>query len=67
LYCLIDTHTHLDELENLSSAVDRAKEIGVVAIIAVGSDYSSNLKTLEICQSYPEFVYPSLGLHPFLN
>jgi TatD DNase family protein len=62
---LIDTHAHLDELRNLDLMLEEAKEAGVVAIIAVGSNYQSNMKTLEISQRYRHFVYPALGLHPW--
>jgi len=65
LYNLIDTHAHLDELQNLDSTLDNARGKGIVAIIAVGSDYRSNIKTLEISQKYPSFVFPALGLHPW--
>ncbi len=33
--------------------------------MAVGSDYQSNMKILEISQRYSSFVYPALGLHPW--
>ena len=62
---VIDTHAHLDELENLESALSKAKEAGVVAIIAVGSNHQSNQKVMEICLKYPAFIYPALGLHPW--
>jgi len=65
VYKLIDTHAHLDELENVHSILEEAKEIGVIAIVAVGSDYQSNMKILEISQRYSSFVYPVLGLHPW--
>ena len=62
---VIDTHAHVDELENIESALSKAKESGVVAIIAVGSNHQSNQKVMEICQKYPSFIYPALGLHPW--
>jgi TatD DNase family protein len=62
---IIDTHAHLDELEELESALNNAKEAGIEAIIAVGSNIQSNQKVLEICQKYPDLVYPALGLHPW--
>ena len=61
---LIDTHCHLEEIENLETAIDRAKSVGVIAIIAVGSDYQSNNQILEIAEKYAGFVYPALGIHP---
>jgi TatD DNase family protein len=64
LYRLIDSHAHLEELEDLDSALDRAKQNGVVAIVAVGSEYESNNRVLEIASKHRGFVYPALGLHP---
>ena len=48
IYKLIDTHAHLDEIEDLDKAIEEAKQAGLVAIIAVGQDYESNLKILDI-------------------
>jgi TatD DNase family protein len=62
---LIDTHAHLEEIEDLEQVLARAKEAGLVAIIAVGSDIASNVKTLEIAGRYPGFVYQALGWHPW--
>jgi TatD DNase family protein len=62
---VIDSHAHLGELENLESALNKAKEAGVVAIVAVGSNHQSNLKVMSISDSHPDLVYPALGLHPW--
>jgi TatD DNase family protein len=62
---MIDTHAHLDEIENLESVLAQAKKAGLVAIVAVGSDSASNRKTLEIAAKYPGFIYPALGWHPW--
>jgi TatD DNase family protein len=64
LHRLIDSHAHLEELGDLDSAIDQARQSGVVAIVAVGSDYQSNNRVLEIAARYPGFVYPALGMHP---
>lgn len=61
---LVDSHAHLEELGDLGSAIERAKQSGVVAIVAVGSDYKSNHQVLEIAGKYQGFVHPALGLHP---
>ncbi len=58
---LIDTHAHLDEIENLEQVLAQAKEAGLMAIIAVGSGHGVERKTLEIAARYPGFVYPALG------
>jgi TatD DNase family protein len=65
VYKLIDTHAHLDELKNLDLMLEEAKEAGIIAIVAVGSNHQSNIKTLEIAQKHRRFVYPALGLHPW--
>ncbi len=65
MYKIIDTHAHLDELKNLDLMLNEAKEVGVIAIVAVGSNHQSNIKTLEISQKHRRFVYPALGLHPW--
>jgi TatD DNase family protein len=65
MYRLIDTHAHLDEIKDLAAALAAAKEAGVAAIVAVGSDITSNRKVLELAGTYPGFVYPALGWHPW--
>ena len=65
MYRLIDTHAHLDELENLDLALEEAKKAGVTGIVAVGSNRQSNIRTLEIAQAHRRFVYSALGLHPW--
>ena len=61
---LIDTHCHLDEIDNLDSVLEEAREAGVTGIIAVGINYETNLKVLELAEKYSNLVYPALGLHP---
>jgi len=62
---LIDTHAHLDELEEIDSVIEQSRQSGLDAIIAVGQDLDSNLKTFELGSRYPGFVYPAIGLHPW--
>jgi TatD DNase family protein len=65
MYTIIDTHAHLEELENLEAAVQKAKEAGLSAIIAMGQDLKTNNRSLEIAAQYPGYVYPALGWHPW--
>jgi TatD DNase family protein len=65
MFRLIDTHAHLDEIENLESVLADARAAGLVAIVAVGSDLTSNQKVLEIAALYKNFVFPALGWHPW--
>ena len=61
---LIDTHCHLDEIENLDSVLEEARKAGVTGIIAVGINYETNLRVLELEEKYSDLVFPALGLHP---
>jgi TatD DNase family protein len=65
VYKLVDTHAHLDELKDLELTLEKAEKAGLVAIVAVGSNRQSNVRTLEISRAHPHFVYPALGLHPW--
>jgi len=62
---VIDTHAHLDELPDAQGEIERAKEGGVVGIVAVGQDIPSNEKTLEIASQNQGVVFPALGYHPW--
>ncbi len=62
---LIDTHAHLDELEGLETALSEARSAGIIAIVAVGSNQTSNEKILDVSHRHRGFVYPALGLHPW--
>lgn len=62
---VIDTHAHLDELPDPEAAIKEARKGGLLAIVAVGQDMSSNLKTLEIAGRHPGFIFPAVGYHPW--
>jgi len=65
MYQLIDTHAHMEEIADVAQAIAEAKEAGVVAIIAVGSDMKSNERILSLAQAHPGYIYPALGYHPY--
>lgn len=56
---MIDTHCHLDNLENIDEIVNTFDGI----IITSGYDDKSNLKVLELVSKYKN-VYGTLGIHP---
>lgn len=60
---LVDCHCHLDLLEDLDGALQRAQEAGVKAIISNGGNAASNQKTLELAKR-PSIIRPALGLYP---
>lgn len=61
---LIDTHAHLDLIQDTDAAIQLAKQSGVTAIMAVGEEVNSNRRVLQLTESYPSYIYPALGLHP---
>ena len=47
---MIDTHAHLDALDDPKDAVERARAAGVTRIVAIGSGAASTRATLAIAQ-----------------
>jgi TatD DNase family protein len=60
---VIDTHAHLDALDDPSGAVARARAARVDRIVAIGSGLASARATLAIAQR-EEGVYAAIGVHP---
>jgi TatD DNase family protein len=60
---VIDTHAHLDMLEDADAAVERAREAGVTHILTVGTGPDSWPRTLELAERH-DGVHAILGLHP---
>jgi TatD DNase family protein len=60
---VIDTHAHLDALDDPSAAVARAREAGVDRIVAIGSGLESARATLGLAEREPG-VFAALGIHP---
>lgn len=60
---MIDTHAHLDALDEPSAAIGRAGEVGVTRIVSIGTDPASWQKTLALAEEH-ESVFAVIGLHP---
>ena len=61
---MIDTHTHLDALDDDPAAViDRARVAGVTRILTVGTDVDGCRRALELADRHEE-VFAILGIHP---
>ena len=64
---MIDTHCHIDDpqyAENLSTFLEEQKTDGVELILVSGVDISSVNDVLTVCDLYPDYLLPALGLHP---
>jgi TatD DNase family protein len=60
---VIDTHAHLDALEDPAAAVLRAEAAGVTRILTIGTDPASWARALPIVEEH-DGVYGVAGLHP---
>ena len=63
----IDTHCHLDGeefAEDRDAVVQRAREAGCSHIFLPAIDAASCKTVLDVCNQYPSYCYPMLGLHP---
>ncbi len=61
---MIDTHTHLDALDDdPADVVARARAAGVTRILTVGTDVEGCRRALELADRHEE-VFAILGIHP---
>ena len=67
MYKIIDTHSHLfvEEFnEDRSDVMRRAREAGVQHVLMPNIDLNTVEPMLSVCEAYPGFCYPMIGLHP---
>jgi len=60
----IDTHAHMESLDP-DVVNSQALVAGVDAVVCVGGDVESSMRSLELARLFPDFYYPAIGLHPF--
>ncbi len=64
---LIDTHIHLDGQEfdtDRDAVIERARATGIQKMLLPAIDLSSTKVIQDLCNQYPSFLYPMIGLHP---
>lgn len=64
---MIDTHAHIDDsqyAEGLNEFIARQQAEGVEAILVPGVDAATIQPVLDVCQQYPDYLFPGIGLHP---
>lgn len=64
---LIDTHSHLfleEFSEDLPLVIERAQNAGVRFVFMPNIDSSTIESMLKVCDKYPDFCFPMIGLHP---
>jgi len=60
---VIDTHAHLDAIEDPAAALGRARAVGVTRVVTIGTTRASCRAALELAEQEGG-VFVSLGLHP---
>jgi TatD DNase family protein len=60
---VIDTHAHLDALDDPAAAIERALEAGVDRVLTVGTTVAGCRRALELAEQH-EGVFAILGIHP---
>ena len=64
---MIDTHCHIDDpqyADGLDAFLADQRESGVEAILVPGVEASTTQDVLSVCNRYPGYLFPALGLHP---
>lgn len=59
----IDSHAHLDSLEDLSEVLKRARGAQIEKIVAISSSLSSSVTIVGIARR-DEMIYAAVGVHP---
>ena len=65
---LIDAHVHLSDAEyagHIDELIADAKNSGVTALVTNSMDLKTCQNDIKLAQTYPELVYPALGIHPW--
>ena len=60
----IDSHCHLDRMADAGEAVAQARTAGCSAIVTAGHEHEANKKALQLAPSFPNFVFPCVGIAP---
>jgi len=60
---LVDTHCHLDSLEDLDGVLDRMRSASVGRVVTIGVDGPSSEWAAETANAHPD-VWATVGLHP---
>ncbi|MCQ2348657.1 MAG: TatD family hydrolase [Paludibacteraceae bacterium] len=64
---MIDTHAHIDDeqyQDDLDGFIRAQQEAGVEHILVPGVDETNIEAVWKVCQLYPDYLHPAIGLHP---
>lgn len=64
----VDAHIHLSDEEysgHVKEVMEEARRADVAAVVSNSVDLKTGLRSLELAEQYPGFVYVALGIHPW--
>ena len=64
---MIDTHAHIDDpqyQDNLAEFIAQQQAENVEAILVPGVEVANLEAVRDVCQRFPGYLYPAIGLHP---
>lgn len=60
---LVDSHCHLDMLEDVDAVLERARATGVTRVVTIGVDAATNESAVGFAERFDD-VWATVGLHP---
>ena len=62
---LVDCHTHLDPFsdDEVRQILDRARGVGVSAVVTAGTTEASSARAVELAKVFPD-IFAGVGIHP---
>lgn len=64
---LIDSHCHLEQVEDPDGAVAEAVRNGVARVVAVSEDAAAVARVLDLKRRFPQHVLAGVGFHPMFT
>lgn len=61
----VDTHVHLEQIPYMEGVLERARQAGLGAVVAVGTNLDSNRAVMLLSENIPDRIWPALGAHPW--
>src|SRR3989344_4060294 len=64
---LVDSHAHLEAVEDLDGVLERAKNVGVGKIVTIGTSVETSKKAVKIAEEFSTDdlkIFATCGIHP---
>lgn len=60
----VDSHCHLQDLQDWRSKLELGIQAGVEKVICIATDPDSSVQAIKVAQTVPDRIWASVGLHP---